>query len=461
MFKIYDLNGREVSRQKAAASRSSQEARISCIFFDRPKCTETHRPGSRVTSTWEQDLQRYLSTGGRHITIPNRRTSERRTKSADPLSQHRALVEMLSAGVGTNKESEQPLTPNITVRRATLPDVPDIEFKADLDDDDQNVISTPSDECSTKAISEENELPSTETSEVERGKLLRLRMAEIFSKAVDNEGMGISTFAYLDDVEEEDQLNVIVSDSDGPLSSRSSTYTKNRVEKKENEVTDVSYAKDRISLLRKILLSALLLKAALNIIRPSLDAFDDVTKQDVVFLVIVSVSRKNKLTGEAFEESVAILKAGQSFGELSLIYGGKRSATIVCNSPVELLVMSRTAFASIFMSATDETKVEHLVFLRAHPLIPATVVDKLLQTDEKTFLFTYFRSELCICKLFSVYLFTATKFQGLETVAFASYGGTNSVALLSDGSECIAVNKKFFVKHCPTNFLNWLRRQVS
>ncbi|KAF6772394.1 hypothetical protein AHF37_08823 [Paragonimus kellicotti] len=232
MFKIYDLNGREVSRQKAAASRSSQEARISCTFFGRPKGTENHRPNSRVTSTWEQDLQRYLSTGGRHITVPDRRTSKRRTKSADPLFQHRALLEMLSAGVGTNGESEQSLTPSTAIHQATLPDVPDIELIADLDDD-QNVISTLSNECSTNAVPEENETPNIEITELEKGKLLRLRMAEIFSKAVDNEGMGISTFAYLDDVEEEEQLDIIFSDSDGPLSSRSSTYTKKRSQNKE------------------------------------------------------------------------------------------------------------------------------------------------------------------------------------------------------------------------------------
>ncbi|KAF6772393.1 hypothetical protein AHF37_08822 [Paragonimus kellicotti] len=224
MFKIYDLNGREVSRQKAAASRSSQEARISCTFFGRPKGTENHRPNSRVTSTWEQDLQRYLSTGGRHITTL--------------YFQHRALLEMLSAGVGTNGESEQSLTPSTAIHRATLPDVPDIELIADLDDD-QNVISTLSNECSTNAVPEENETPNIEITELEKGKLLRLRMAEIFSKAVDNEGMGISTFAYLDDVEEEEQLDIIFSDSDGPLSSRSSTYTKKRSQNKE-EMTNIN-----------------------------------------------------------------------------------------------------------------------------------------------------------------------------------------------------------------------------
>ncbi|KAF7259844.1 hypothetical protein EG68_02718 [Paragonimus skrjabini miyazakii] len=401
MFKLYDLNGREVSRQKAAASRSSQEARISYTFFGRPKGPENHRPSSRVTSAWEQDLQRYLSTGGRHIIVPDIRTSKRRTKSANPLFQHRALVEMLSAGVGTNRESEQSLTPSTTTHRATLPDVPDIELIPDLDDD-QNVISTLNEECSTNAVPGENEPPNIEITDIDKGKLLRLRMAEIFSKAVDNEGMGISTFAYLDDVEEEEQLDIIFSDSDGPLSSRSSTYSKKRLQNKE-EVTNVSctneyessipaqsamdektkntqtfldlqkqledeYKADNFAFNKnafKFNREKRLTKDAVRILTtPSAYRSPEMLQQarmavittteefsefplrmqgliishswyesysgrrmiirqgqsavNFYFIisgsVIVSVSRKHKLTGEPFEESVAILKAGQSFG---------------------------------------------------------------------------------------------------------------------------------------------------
>ncbi|TPP61253.1 hypothetical protein FGIG_11323 [Fasciola gigantica] len=58
-------------------------------------------------------------------------------------------------------------------------------------------------------------------------------------------------------------------------------------------------------------------------------------------------------------------------------------------------------------------------------------------------------------------LLEANSIFGLETIAFESLGGTTSVALVSDGAECIAISKKFFCKHCPTVFMNWIRRQVQ
>ncbi|VDP82017.1 unnamed protein product [Echinostoma caproni] len=221
------------------------------------------------------------------------------------------------------------------------------------------------------------------------------------------------------------------------------------------------------------------------------------------------------------------------FQELSLIYGGKRSATTVCNTKVEVLVMSREHFMSIFMNASDTSKAEHMVFLRQHPMIPDTVTDALVSADSSMFLFTYFRRDMIICEDSNasewIYLVKAgqckivkdvrlcpsklkcsdsrpqTQFSdsyqcrksgnrlmsrlssatatgneelekkyfvilklleinsvfGLETIAFESLGGTSSVSLVSDGAECIAINKKFFLKHCPTVFMNWLRRQIQ
>ncbi|THD20685.1 Kinesin heavy chain [Fasciola hepatica] len=249
--------------------------------------------------------------------------------------------------------------------------------------------------------------------------------------------------------------------------------------------------------------------------------------------MVVSVSRQDKSSGEPFEESVAILRPGQSFGELSLIYGGKRSATIVCNTKVEVLVMSRADFIRVFMNSSDATKAEHMVFLRQHPMIPDTVTEALTGADSNVFLFTYFRRDMTICqdsntsewiylikagqckivkdvrlcptklkpvrrrprkltqrddqggksissmmkssvaqsgdqddeskeKYFVILkLLEANSIFGLETIAFESLGGTTSVALVSDGAECIAISKKFFCKHCPTVFMNWIRRQVQ
>ncbi|VDO58816.1 unnamed protein product [Schistosoma curassoni] len=113
--------------------------------------------------------------------------------------------------------------------------------------------------------------------------------------------------------------------------------------------------------------------------------------------VVVSVSRKDKQTGEPYEETVAFLKAGQSFGELALIYGGKRSATIICKTSVELLVMSHDEFNKIFMQNTQHHEAEHITFLRTIPLIPNQIVNHLNGVDSSILLFTFFRRNVTIC----------------------------------------------------------------
>ncbi|CAH8556591.1 unnamed protein product [Schistosoma margrebowiei] len=250
--------------------------------------------------------------------------------------------------------------------------------------------------------------------------------------------------------------------------------------------------------------------------------------------VVVSVSRKDKQTGEPYEETVAFLKAGQSFGELALIYGGKRSATIICKTSVELLVMSQDEFNKIFMQNTQHHEAEHITFLRTIPLIPNQIVNHLNGVDSSILLFTFFRRNVTICidsnqsnwiyivktgqcrilkdvelkpkhlkstvkthrpKTEFQYYFDSSKHHeksklntqnsakkldnknvkifielkilepnsvfGLESIAFEPFGGTTSVSLVSDGAECVAINKKFFIEHCPTNFLNWLRSKVQ
>nr|CAH8851542.1 unnamed protein product [Trichobilharzia regenti] len=254
--------------------------------------------------------------------------------------------------------------------------------------------------------------------------------------------------------------------------------------------------------------------------------------------VVVSVSRKNKQTGEPFEETVSILKAGQSFGELALIYRSNRSATIICKTSVELLVMSQDEFNKIFLQNSHDKEAEHISFLRTISFIPYQVIDQLSSADGSVLLFTYFRRNMTICmdsnqsnwiyivktgqcrilkgielkakcgnstsgkggrpetrvqyyycksnnirskrsksttiqnsrkqsnskdnKIFiELKTLEPNSVFGLESIVFEPFGGTTSVSLVSDGAECVAISKKFFIEHCPTNFMNWLRSKVQ
>ncbi|XP_018649531.1 putative similar to Protein C20orf152 homolog [Schistosoma mansoni] len=332
-----------------------------------------------------------------------------------------------------------------------------------------------------------------------------------------------------------------------------------------------------IKLFKRIIIAGLLLRATLNLIRPiqelkdaklrnkSAQTFVELQKNIEVKLnidhlgfdkyaykinrekylthdavkiltlpMVVSVSRKNKQTGEPYEETVAFLKAGQSFGELALIYGGKRSATIICKTPVELLVMSNNEFNQIFMQNTLNHEADHITFLRTIQFIPKQVVNHLNGVDSTILLFTFFRRNVTICidsnqsnwiyivktgqcrilkdvelkpkhlkstikthrpgtdlqyyfesschnaksklnsqnsakkldnkndKIFiELKILEPSSVFGLESIAFEPFGGTTSVSLVSDGAECVAINKTFFIEHCPTNFLNWLRSKVQ
>jgi CRP-like cAMP-binding protein len=44
---------------------------------------------------------------------------------------------------------------------------------------------------------------------------------------------------------------------------------------------------------------------------------------------------------------VAELKTGDSFGELALIYGAARSATVITSEPTELIVLSKTIYDKV------------------------------------------------------------------------------------------------------------------
>uniref|UniRef100_A0A1I8F3P2 Cyclic nucleotide-binding domain-containing protein n=1 Tax=Macrostomum lignano TaxID=282301 RepID=A0A1I8F3P2_9PLAT len=103
----------------------------------------------------------------------------------------------------------------------------------------------------------------------------------------------------------------------------------------------------------------------------------------------VSVALK-KPTGEPFNKTVAFLRKGESFGELALLYGGKRSATVYCKDEVELLAVSREDFIDIFMNLESEDEPEHISFLRDIPTLNGWPIDQLPYDNPKVCMFAYF-----------------------------------------------------------------------
>ena len=56
---------------------------------------------------------------------------------------------------------------------------------------------------------------------------------------------------------------------------------------------------------------------------------------------------KNEISNEYSMKFMAELKQGDSFGELSLLYGEKRSATIVSLVPTDLIVLDKANYERI------------------------------------------------------------------------------------------------------------------
>lgn len=55
------------------------------------------------------------------------------------------------------------------------------------------------------------------------------------------------------------------------------------------------------------------------------------------------------LVGEAHQQLIAVLKRGDFFGEMALLQGGKRTATIMASRRARLMSLDRTAFNTLFM----------------------------------------------------------------------------------------------------------------
>ncbi|KAK3100723.1 hypothetical protein FSP39_024272 [Pinctada imbricata] len=113
---------------------------------------------------------------------------------------------------------------------------------------------------------------------------------------------------------------------------------------------------------------------------------------------VVTILQTDKDTGEEVIRTVAVLKKGNSFGELALMYGSTRSATVTCKNSVELLAVGRQDFVDIFMPASKDSEPEHIKFLRTIQLLDGWPIEKLPYQNPKICCFMYFRRGIVLCK---------------------------------------------------------------
>ncbi|XP_076468500.1 cyclic nucleotide-binding domain-containing protein 2-like isoform X2 [Babylonia areolata] len=113
---------------------------------------------------------------------------------------------------------------------------------------------------------------------------------------------------------------------------------------------------------------------------------------------VVTIREQNG-AGDYFGRTVAVLQRGNSFGELALIYGGTRSATVTCKDNVELLAVGRDDYIDIFMHRSkDGGEPEHLKFLKQIKVFCGWPIHSLPLDDPSIFLYTYVRRGMVLCK---------------------------------------------------------------
>jgi cAMP-dependent protein kinase regulator len=90
----------------------------------------------------------------------------------------------------------------------------------------------------------------------------------------------------------------------------------------------------------------------------------------------VEIEGKGNVT---FEKYIGDLKAGQTFGELSLIYGTPRSATIISVTNSSMIKLDKASFDAYVKDIFDNQLKDQIDFMKICPLFHKTSKDTLIK----------------------------------------------------------------------------------
>ncbi|KAL4230392.1 hypothetical protein ACF0H5_010774 [Mactra antiquata] len=106
--------------------------------------------------------------------------------------------------------------------------------------------------------------------------------------------------------------------------------------------------------------------------------------------VIANVEDVNPSDGKKFSKTVKDMGPGDTFGELALIEGGRRTASIVCKTNVELLVILKDDFDIIIRHRLVRQIDEHIKFCKTMTLFQDFPCDELAENPAQ-FFYHYFK----------------------------------------------------------------------
>jgi CRP-like cAMP-binding protein len=95
---------------------------------------------------------------------------------------------------------------------------------------------------------------------------------------------------------------------------------------------------------------------------------------------------------------VAYLSKGKSFGELAIMQGSSRTATVISHTDVTMLSIGRDEFIDIFMHVEQGKEPEHILFLKKIEILSEWPIDLLPHNNPQICVLSYFRKGTVMCK---------------------------------------------------------------
>ncbi|KAL3880118.1 hypothetical protein ACJMK2_032387 [Sinanodonta woodiana] len=105
--------------------------------------------------------------------------------------------------------------------------------------------------------------------------------------------------------------------------------------------------------------------------------------------VLANIQDTSPTTGKTFVRTVHEMSAGDTFGEIALIEDCMRTASIICKTSVELLVIMKDDFDAIIRTPLTRQMEDHIAFCKSMPLLQDFPCDK-LASQPRHFFYQYF-----------------------------------------------------------------------
>ncbi|XP_052796214.1 uncharacterized protein LOC128228758 [Mya arenaria] len=112
--------------------------------------------------------------------------------------------------------------------------------------------------------------------------------------------------------------------------------------------------------------------------------------------VMANIEDVSPESGKQFVKTVKEMGPGETFGEVALIEGGRRTASIVCKTNVELLVILKHDFDNIIREPLVEQIDEHLEFCRTMALFQDFPCDTLAENPSQFFYHFFKKGDIVV-----------------------------------------------------------------